>query len=117
MDSRETKLRSIAAQHGWELAGWTTILWPRTRSKLDLLREAWELIEPEARAGTLTERELQRCNYGHLRPGCRPFAYWLWTRSDLRALANADAEDRIAGLRAEGELTDHEIDALDTVAV
>jgi hypothetical protein len=109
MTDRPTLLRQLASTFAWELAGASPHRWPRAGSKrLALLREAWEAIEPQARAGQL-DGGLRLCNYGAHGDGWRPRAYWLWTRPDLAHLEHASDDERLEGLRAAGELTQHEI--------
>jgi hypothetical protein len=104
-DRRRAKLRGIAEAHGWELAGLSAALWPRSRVRLETLRAAWEVVEPDARAGVLTG-ELDACNY---RGGRRPLAFYLWTRPDLD---RPDDGSEAAVLHAAGELSPVEIATL-----
>jgi hypothetical protein len=117
MTDRPTLLRQLASTFAWELAGISPHLWPKAGTKRwTMLRESWELIEPQARAGQL-EGSLRFCNYARVgwhaqdshADGWRPRAFWLWTRPDLAHLEHADAAERVEGLRAAGELLEHEV--------
>ena len=76
-DRRRVKLRALAESKGWELAGITTILMPRTAAGMATLREAWLEVAAEAAAGTLTG-SLAFCNFDHAEPGWRPWAWHEW---------------------------------------
>jgi hypothetical protein len=109
-ERRRAKLRAVAEAHGWELAGWSVTLWPRTAAKLELLRQAWLEVAEDAARGVLTG-ELSAANF---RPGWRPRAWWEFTRPDLE-LPDTD-EAMAALLRAAGELSKAEIATLGEVA-
>jgi hypothetical protein len=107
---RRAKLRSVAEAHGLELAGISTILWPKTAGQLELLRQAWLEVEADAERGVLAG-ELRFANY---RDGRRPRAWWLWTRPDLE---RSDTEaGEAALLHAAGELAPAEIADLGVIA-
>jgi hypothetical protein len=107
---RRAKLRALAEQHGLELAGISTILWPKTARQLELLRQAWLEVEPDIRAGVFVG-ELHYCEY---REGRRPRAWWMWTRPDLER--PDDPADEAAVLHAAGELSAAEIAELGVIA-
>jgi hypothetical protein len=98
-NQRRARLRAVAEQHGWELAGFSGVFWPKTAAKLALLAQAWAEIEADAAAGKLTGDELRQCNY---RPGWRPRGWWAFTRPDL--VRPDDDEAMAALLHAEGEI-------------
>jgi hypothetical protein len=83
---RTAKLRQLAEELAWELHGFCEILWPRTQRQLATLREAWALIEPEARAGTLTGK-LELLNFDREGPGWRPRAYYEFDLGTARSRA------------------------------
>jgi hypothetical protein len=85
---RSAKLRAVAMAHGWELAGLSVVLLPRTPARWALLREAWAEVESDARAGTLTG-ELAAANFGD---GWRPAAWYWWSEPETDAERQLVAE-------------------------
>jgi hypothetical protein len=87
-ERRRAKLRAIAEHFGWELAGLSVVLWPKSPARLESLREAWHEVEGDARAGTLTG-ELAACNFDG---NWRPRAWWLWSEPTAD---DADADETL----------------------
>jgi hypothetical protein len=76
-DRRSAKLRAIAEHFGWEIAGLSVVLMPKSPARLAMLREAWLEVAPDAAAGTLTG-ELAAANFDSLGDGWRPWAWHEW---------------------------------------